>query len=294
MKPVRGLLLLILCCLGSFVVAILIEGVIKFENVPNEDPVVEQPYFETAEERRMHRFYRIVFMQYSDVDMSEHDKYRQAKVIRLHWVAWKYLNDTPGVTYWLDHNSLLGWYREGRILPWDWTVTIGVRETDFEKLATNRGYLERHKCEWRNVTTNKRSIGTINCSWMQSQKSSVFILGYAPSGENLTTFMKNGGCTKGIHNLSEPCSSCPVDKDWYHPLNCSPANALFSLPMCVPRRTGRLLTRYYGSILRGANCSTQCCVGGHGKYIANPLLSEQQATPSPLAEYDPDKDSDSD
>ena len=294
MNVVRGLLLITVCCLGQFILAILIEGLAVSEQELTSDRSIDNPLLgESAEDKTMKRFHRIVFTQYADIQMSEHDKYKQAMVTRLHWVAWKYLNDTSEVVSWLDHNTLLGWYREGRILPWDWTVTVGVREGDFIKLFENRNYLKKHKCVFRNSTLNNRSVGSIKCSWMQVPDSGVFLTGYSSIGENFTTIIKQGGCTKGIHNLSEPCKSCPINRSWYLPLNCSSGNSLFSLQTCIPRRTGRILLRYYGSIYKGAECKNQCCVGGKETPLAHPLLSEQLFTPKPN-EYDPDKDPDND
>lgn len=62
---------------------------------------------------------------------------RSAALTRLFHVTNELLQHS-GVPYWLDCGTLLGWYREGGLIPWDYDIDFGLPEEVYPQLRDAR------------------------------------------------------------------------------------------------------------------------------------------------------------
>ena len=68
--------------------------------------------------------------------------------------------DEAGVDYWLASGALLGAYRDGDFIRWDWDVEIDVRQEDLEeRLGDLHGALARRRFQVRMPRGNKWRVG---------------------------------------------------------------------------------------------------------------------------------------
>eukprot|EP01060_Flectonema_neradi_P012609 TRINITY_DN19386_c0_g1_i1.p1 TRINITY_DN19386_c0_g1~~TRINITY_DN19386_c0_g1_i1.p1 ORF type:complete len:286 (+),score=6.61 TRINITY_DN19386_c0_g1_i1:31-888(+) len=209
---------------------------------------------------------------YSSQRLSKKIKRKQAKLLRLYNVTRDWL-EAVGVSWWLDFGSLLGWYRDGKLLPGDRDVDFSTTEQGWQKLKQNSNWLHKYKCSFTDTSYRHTGPkGVIACSWFSTKLT---------NGADLYGFVRNGssirsptgeGCRVGKNDLTLPCSSsvCWHPTEWYFPVNCSYGNVLHGRNVCVPRRVHRILTRYYGSINRNATCK-KCCSGGEEIPVMNPV-----------------------
>lgn len=71
----------------------------------------------------------------------------------------KVLNEL-NVTYWLEWGTLLGAVRNGKIIPWDYDIDIGILVEDIDKIISFNS--ELNKRGWTFWTTNKGNIIRFN------------------------------------------------------------------------------------------------------------------------------------
>ena len=225
------------------------------------------------------KFYQLAREVYGNSNMTGAQMVKQAKLLRLFKITRDFLQASD-VEWWLDFASLLGWYRDGRILDHDYDVDFSMMEDQFNILYKNRRWLHKHGCYWtdRRKDHNGRAKAVVACKWFHREHHSGADI-YGFKGNSSIIFPSTfDGCRIGSKNFNLPCASsiCPEKRSWYFPLNCSSTNTLHGERICVPHKTHRVLVRYYGSINKKATCRRKCCIGGIENLPANPV----QHTPS--------------
>jgi len=50
--------------------------------------------------------------------------------------AWLQVTAKEGIETWIAHGTLLGWWWNGKLLPWDWDIDVQVLEPTLKKLGT--------------------------------------------------------------------------------------------------------------------------------------------------------------
>ena len=227
-----------------------------------------------SDENIMIPYVREVITVYKDDTLSKKSKRKQAKLLRLFDVTTEWMNAT-GVEWWIDFGTLLGWYRDGIIIPKDKDVDFGTTVEGWNKLRDNASWLSRYDCYFTDTSykhTGPKAV--IACKWWSRKSTNgADLYGYRRQDETTLRSPTYEGCKVGKSDLSLPCGSsiCPQPYNYYFPVNCSDANLLHGKNVCVPNGVHKVITRYYGTVNKNAKCKKQCCVGGDDIAVKNPV-----------------------
>eukprot|EP01063_Lacrimia_lanifica_P038981 TRINITY_DN8426_c0_g3_i1.p1 TRINITY_DN8426_c0_g3~~TRINITY_DN8426_c0_g3_i1.p1 ORF type:complete len:380 (+),score=29.57 TRINITY_DN8426_c0_g3_i1:271-1410(+) len=208
-----------------------------------------------------------VFARYPDIDKRA-GHILQQQILRLFYTVTQFMMDEQ-IDYWLEYGTLLGWWRDRRVLRYDHDIDIGMDEENWTKFMGKVDRLSRFGCGWTSTAYRHegRNKGIIWCSWMYPNPTEgADVYGFSGNGTHHFPPVL-GNCKEGLDDWSKPCADCPIPIDWVKPLICNAS--LHGVPgLCVPARARTYLKRTYGSLARGATCNRKyCCKDGDGAVL---------------------------
>ncbi|KAJ9466278.1 hypothetical protein DIPPA_01082 [Diplonema papillatum] len=202
-------------------------------------------------------------------EATEEELRQQQVLIRLFWVTSAFLRSSS-VEHWLDYGSLLGWWRDGRLLFADYDADFSVEANNWARLQDHAGWLPSKGCRWVETTRRHggRKKGIVQCDWFDPRTyKGADVYGYASTEADIVPPTREG-CNQGTTNATMACAICPVPREWIWPLTCA-GPELHLRSICVPARPFTHLKKLYGALEKGAYCSKRRCCrrSKHGDWL---------------------------
>ncbi|NUM36177.1 MAG: LicD family protein [Candidatus Brocadiae bacterium] len=174
------------------------------------------------------------FIHYSKVLQREHGTKKQEKTLeKLFIVVNQFLSELD-VDYWIADGTLLGYYRDHRIIPNDYDVDFGLHEKEFSKVWQARKKLPPGFAMY---DTSFRHRGPKLYICYQSLDVDLYF--YEEKNESLRSYVIS----------TNPREMAAFPKDFIYPIQQA---IFYGQPTYIPNQTEQYLRHYYHYLGRNA------------------------------------------
>jgi hypothetical protein len=151
---------------------------------------------------------------------------RQAELGALFRITNTWLRAT-GIEHWLAYGTLLGWHREGRLLPHDVDVDFGAPVAAYEVLR-RAGHTLPRGC-------------TLHDSSHRHHGPKLYVSRHGWEAD-IYFYTSEGDLLRSLERTANPGDAAPFPRDWIYPLR---TDTLLDTAVAVPAQAERLLVHHY-------------------------------------------------